>query len=291
MAQAQQVADQIQALTGVRVSLVGITSAGDTNPGDLATIGGAGVFVAAVRDAVVRGEADLAVHSMKDLPTEPLHDLELLAVPQRAPAADVLVAADNAQLVKLAAGALVGTGSPRRRAQLLRNRPDLDVVAIRGNVDSRLAMVARGELAAIVIAHAGLDRLGLTHHISEVLDSKRFLPAPGQGALALEGPSAGGSPYRDAIASINHPDSWAAVTAERSALASLEAGCSAPVAAYADCVDDQLILTVAVFDLEGREEISTTISGASADAELLGHNAAGELLARGANRLLGERVP
>jgi hydroxymethylbilane synthase len=290
MAQAQQVADQITAATGAPVELVGVTSLGDTSTAALTTIGGTGVFVTAVREAVLSGRADLAVHSMKDLPTGEVAELELVAVPPRGDPADALVARAG-ELRLLPAGAVIGTGSIRRRAQILRRRPDLDVAAIRGNVDSRLAMVERGEVAGVVLAKAGLDRLGLSDRITQVLDVGTFLPAPGQGALAVEAPLTCSRQFRRAVSAIDDADTRATVSAERAALADLEAGCSAPVGALATVARGVLSLTVVVLAADGGQELSAVTTGAPQDAVALGRAAAGDLLAGGANRFLGERVP
>lgn len=286
MTQARHVADQITAATGASVELIGITSVGDASTSALTSFGGMGVFVTAVREAVLSGKADLAVHSMKDLPTAPVSELELVAVPLRADPADVLVS-HLGPLRDLPAGSVVGTGSVRRRAQILRQRPDVTVTDIRGNVDSRIGMVDREELAAVVLAKAGLDRLGLADVATEVLDVATFVPAPGQGALAVEAPVACSRQFRNAVGALDDPDTRAAVVAERTALADLEAGCSAPVGALATVAGGVLSLTVTVLDLVGSQDVTTTVSGSPDRAVAVGHSAASDLLARGANRFLG----
>jgi hydroxymethylbilane synthase len=248
LAQSRAVGAQLAARTGRPLELVEVTTQGDVDPGSLAAIGGAGVFVAAVREALAAGRADVAVHSLKDLPTQPDLRLRLAAVPTREDPRDALVAAGTAGLAALPRGARVGTGSPRRRAQLAAARPDLDVRDLRGNVDTRIARVdgdaARGiaaDLDAVVLAVAGLRRLDRAGRISAVLEPELMLPAPGQGALAIEVRSelATEDPTRgpallDALAALDDPATRACVTAERSLLAALEAGCAAPVGALAE---------------------------------------------------------
>lgn len=232
LAQSNQVAQAVIAAVGEgSVELVRIRTEGDVNRGALATIGGTGVFVTAVREALLAGRVDLAVHSFKDLPTTPADGVTLSAVPPRGDPADALCARDGLTLAGLPAAARVGTGSPRREAQILLLRSDLRVVAVRGNVGTRLAGVRQGELDAVMLAAAGLRRLGLDRAITELFDPLRFLPAPGQGALAVEC-RAGESPWFAAgLAQLDDPAGrWAAI-AERAVLAGLEAGCSAPVSA------------------------------------------------------------
>ncbi len=242
MAQARRVASQLAALAGRPAELVEVTTRGDTDPAPLASMGGAGVFVAAVRQSVVEGRADVAVHSLKDLPTAPQPRLVLAATPAREDPRDALVARDGVPLAHLPTGARVGTGSPRRRAQLLDLRPDLTVLDIRGNVDTRLSRVdptAGHSLDAVVLAAAGLARLGRGDRITEVLDPDQMVPAPGQGALAVEaraeivGPDPVDLDLARALGALDDPNTRASVRAERTLLARLEAGCSAPVGALA----------------------------------------------------------
>lgn len=244
LAQSRWVAARIEAALGAPVELVEVTTRGDVDPAPLARIGGTGVFVAAVRQAVIDGAADLAVHSLKDLPTAADPHLTLAAVPTREDPRDALVGRDGARLADLPAGARVGTGSPRRRAQLAAARPDLQVVDLRGNVDSRLGRVLGADgpdaLDAVLLAVAGLVRLGREGAITQVLEPGMMLPAPGQGALAIEvrtDPADAGRAARgallDALAGLDDAATRAAVTAERSLLAALGAGCSAPVGALA----------------------------------------------------------
>ncbi len=243
-AQSGEIADRLAASTGRRVELVEVTTQGDTDLASLARIGGTGVFVGAVRRAVLEGRADVAVHSLKDLPTAPEPGLALAAVPPRVDPRDALVSRGATPLAELPPGARVGTGSPRRRAQLLGHRGDLRVVDIRGNVDSRLSRVQSGAdprhgLDAVVLAVAGLSRLGRQASITEILDPDDMVPAPGQGALAVEvrtDLAAADTPdpgLSRALAALDDPRTRASVLAERTFLARLEAGCSAPVGALA----------------------------------------------------------
>ncbi|MFI5711414.1 hydroxymethylbilane synthase [Kribbella sp. NPDC051620] len=235
--QANHIADRLRAL-GHEVELVPIVTTGDTNRAPVEQIGGTGIFVSALRDALLAGEIDIAVHSLKDLPTTPEPGLTLGAIPEREDPRDVLVARDGLSLGELPTGALVGTGSARRQAQLEALGLGLELTGIRGNVDTRIAMVTDGKLDAVVLARAGLARLGRLSEVTETLDPIQVLPAPGQGALGIE--------CRDdddvvlkALAPLEDPAVRAAVTAERQLLATLEAGCTAPVGALAEVVEGE----------------------------------------------------
>src|SRR6516165_9322275 len=186
IAQSRQVAGMLAERAGCRVEIVGVTTLGDVSRAQLTQIGGTGVFVSALRDALRSGEVDLAVHSLKDLPTGPAAGLVLAAVPARDDPRDALVARDGAKLADLPAGARIGTGSPRRAAQLALLRSDVTAVPIRGNANTRLAKVRDGELDAVVLAYAGLARIGHTDLVSEIFEPEDMVPAPGQGALAVE---------------------------------------------------------------------------------------------------------
>jgi hydroxymethylbilane synthase len=249
LAQARLVASALTAATGREVELVEVTTAGDTSTASLTQLGGTGVFVSALREALLSGHVDVAVHSLKDLPVDPAPGVALAAVPERADPRDVLVARDGLTLAALPTGASVGTGSPRRRAQLLAARPDLDVADVRGNVDTRLSYVAGGRLDAVVLAAAGLSRLGRLGEATEVLTYDVMLPAPGQGALAVE--TRAGDQLVGVVAALDDAATHAAVLAERAVLAVLEAGCSAPVGALAEVSGDELRLRVAVGDGAG----------------------------------------
>jgi hydroxymethylbilane synthase len=232
IAQSDSVARLLTERTGRRVEIVGVTTLGDVSKEHLTQIGGTGVFVSGVRDSLLRGEVDFAVHSLKDLPTGGAPGIALAAIPARDDPRDALVTRDGAKLADLPPGARIGTGSPRRAAQLMLLRADITCVPIRGNANTRLAKVRDGELDAVVLAYAGLARIGHADLVSEVFEPDDMVPAPGQGALAVEC-RADDSELVELLATIDHPATRAAVTAERGLLAALEAGCSAPVGAYA----------------------------------------------------------
>lgn len=279
------VADALRA-QGHEVELVRITTHGDVSDAPLASLGGAGVFVGAVRAAVVAGDAELAVHSFKDLPTAPADGLVLAAVPVREDVADALCARDGLTLDQLPIGARVGTGSPRRAAQLLARRPDLVVAAIRGNVETRLRR-AGADLDAVVLAAAGLNRLGLGGAITERLSPDAFLPAPAQGALAVECRSDAPAELRAALAALDDAPTRLAALAEREVLARLEAGCAAPVAAHATVAAGRLRLTASVVALDGSRQVRAHGEGPvdEAGAIALGAGVAADLLASGAAEL------
>ncbi|MFE9371873.1 hydroxymethylbilane synthase [Streptomyces sp. NPDC006711] len=302
MAQSGQVADAVRQLTGRQVELVEITTYGDTSREHLAQIGGTGVFVVALREALLRGEVDFAVHSLKDLPTAQHPDLVLAAVPVREDPRDVLVARDGLTFAELPAGARVGTGSPRRMAQLNAyargHGMTIETVPIRGNIDTRVGYVTKGELDAVVLAAAGLNRIGRGDVVTEILSVDTVLPAPGQGALAIEC-AAANADLAAVLAELDDPFTRAAVTAERSLLAALEAGCSAPVGALADVLDDgqavhemRLRGVVGTTDGSSLVQLSTTgpVPTSHDEAMALGRELADEMLAKGAAGLMGERA-
>src|SRR3954470_17367043 len=240
LTQSQTVADALTEVSGVPVELVHVSTYGDRSTEAIAQLGGTGVFVSALRDALHAGTVDLAVHSFKDLPTAPTPGLTVAAVPAREDPRDVLVARDGLTLGELPPGARVGTGAPRRMAQLRALGLGLEVVPIRGNVDTRLGRVAggsgAGDLDAVVLARAGLSRLGRLAVVTETLDPLQVLPAPAQGALAVECRTSDAR-TRELLGRLEDPASRPCVVAERSLLATLEAGCSAPVAAYAEIAE------------------------------------------------------
>ena len=292
MVQAQRVADDLRAATGRSVELVAITTYGDVSRESLAQIGGTGVFVSALRDALLGGAVDLAVHSLKDLPTAPAPGITLAAVPVREDPRDALVARDNLTLGELPAGARVGTGSPRRAAQLRALGLGLEVVEVRGNVDTRLQMVHDGTVDAVLLARAGLARLGRLDAVTEVLDPLQMLPAPGQGALAVECTD---PEVAALLAVLDDTATRQVVSAERALLAALEAGCSAPVGALGAAAegDDgpELYLRAVVSSLDGAVAVRRSATGPMTAADTIGHDLAAELLAEGAAELMGERVP
>jgi hydroxymethylbilane synthase len=288
LAQAQTVAAALAA-TGRTVDLVEITTHGDLSREPLAAIGGTGVFVSALRDALLTDRIDLAVHSFKDLPTAPADGLTVAATPPREDPRDVVVARDRLTLAELPPGARVGTGAPRRVAQIRALGLGLDLVPVRGNVDTRLQRVADGTLDAVVLARAGLARLGRLDEITEVLDPLQMLPAPGQGALAVE--CRVDDDLVDALRVLDEPTTRSAVTAERSLLAALGAGCTAPVGAYAEAAegDDglELYLRAVVVSLDGAESIRKSATGPLTAAERIGRDLAADLLDDGAGALVG----
>jgi hydroxymethylbilane synthase len=292
--QSQTVADAITAATGAPVELVPIVTEGDRSSAAIAQLGGTGVFVAAIRRALVEGTVDLAVHSYKDLPTAAEPGLAIAAVPGREDPRDALVARDGLTLGELPPGSRVGTGAPRRVAQLRALGLGLDIVPIRGNVDTRLARVAGlgggpADLDAVVLARAGLARLGRLDVVTETLDPLQVLPAPAQGALAVEC-RAGDARTRELIGRLEDPAARACVQAERSTLAALEAGCSAPVAAYAEVAEGdagpELFLRASVTAIDGSDAVRGSVSGRLPEATALGRALATELLDRGAAELM-----
>jgi hydroxymethylbilane synthase len=287
MTQSGLVADALTARTGHEVELVGVTTEGDVSKANLAQIGGTGVFVSGLREKVLSGEVDFAVHSLKDLPTLPAEGITLAAVPLRDDPRDALCG--TAKLADLPRGARIGTGSPRRMALLRGLRHDVDVVPIRGNADTRLRKVTEGELDAIVLAYSGLVRIDRVEEISEVFDPGQMLPAPGQGALAVEC-RADRTDLIEILATLDDPASRAAVTAERALLAGLEAGCSAPVGAYAALEDRTLHLIGVVAGYDGERQVRLSKSGHPESAERLGRDLAARMIAEGADQLMGERT-
>ena len=272
LAQTTTIVRAIAAKTGEEPEVVTVSTLGDRSTESLASIGGTGVFASALREALLAGECDVLVHSLKDLPTAPHPGLVIAAVPKRADARDALCARDALTLDTLPAGARVGTGSPRRAAQLRSRRPDLEVVDIRGNVDTRLGFVASGELDAVVLAVAGLHRLGRLDSVTEYLDLNGWPTAAGQGALAIEVRE--GS--EKLVSALNHPTSRLLVEAERQTLALLEAGCAAPVGVHALAEDGMLFLDARVYATDGSTYLTSSHALYLADAT----DAAGELAAR-----------
>jgi len=307
IAQSGDVARLITERTGRRVEIAGITTLGDVSREHLTQIGGTGVFVSALRESLLRREVDFAVHSLKDLPTGAAPGIVLAAIPSRDDPRDALVGRDGAKLADLPAGARIGTGSPRRAAQLAMLRGDVTCVPIRGNANTRLAKVRDGQLDAVVLAYAGLARIGRIDLVSEIFEPDDMVPAPGQGALAVECRAEDGE-LTELLAMIDHPASRAAVTAERSLLAALEAGCSAPVGAYAEfrqASPDRLQLHGVVIGVPAatRQTVgpdATAGSGAmvvrergeadAAGAARLGRELAARMLALGAADLIGAKT-
>lgn len=281
--QAEWVAARLTSL-GVAVEMIHITTQGDVKTGPLGQIGGQGLFTKEIQRALLDEQIDLAVHSLKDLPTADVPGLAIAAVPPRESIHDVLVGPFRA-LDELPSGARIGTGSLRRRAQLLHQRPDLQLLEIRGNVDTRLRKLDTGEYDTIVLAQAGLSRLGLAERIAYVIPPTMMLPAVGQGALGLE-TRAADQATRQLLQPLNDSATYEAVTAERTLLQALRAGCLAPVGAWARRVGSELKLEAVVLDPDGSERLFVEQSGPSSQAAELGQQVAEQLLERGAAALI-----
>ncbi|RZI79050.1 MAG: hydroxymethylbilane synthase, partial [Microbacterium sp.] len=268
---------------------------GDVNSAPLATMGGTGVFVSALRDALLAGEVDVAVHSLKDLPTAPADGIALAAIPQREDPRDVIVARDGLTLGELPQGSKVGTGSPRRVAQLEALGLGIELVGTRGNVDTRIGKVASGELDAVVLARAGMARLDRLGEVTEVLDPIQVLPAPGQGALAIECRASDADLVTLLEEALDDPRTRAAVTCERTVLSELEAGCSAPVGALAEVVEgedgEELWIRAVANSLDGSLAVRLSASGPYDDPIGLGRKLAAEMIADGAHDLLDQFGP
>jgi len=275
------------------IEIIPIVTEGDTSNAAINQLGTTGVWVSAIRTALLNNEIDIAVHSFKDLPTAPAEGITIGAVPVREDSRDALVARDGLTLGELPAGARVGTGSPRRAAQLNALGLGLEVVGLRGNVDTRVQRVLNGDLDAVVLAYAGLRRLGREDVVTEVLDPIQVLPAPAQGALAIECRTEDVEVIA-LLSALDHADTRAAVTAERALLAALEAGCSAPVGALADIVDSddgsassEVFLRGSVTAVDGSAAVRLSATGPTTDADGVGRRLAAELLADGADQLMG----
>lgn len=270
------------------VELVHITTRGDTDHSPLVSLGGSGVFVARLREALLAGEIDLAVHSSKDLPAKDAPGLRIAAFPLREDPRDVLCSRDALGLRALAEGARVGTGSPRRAAQILRLRPDLEVVDIRGNVPTRLRRISE-DLDAVVLAAAGLKRLGLLDAVTEYLDPALFLPPAAQGALAVECREDADPELLSLLGAVEDPATRMAVTAERSLMNALDAGCAAPVGAWARPEGADLLLEAAVIAADGSAELRlralAPLDSGVDGASRLGEELAARLLDAGAGRI------
>lgn len=289
--QSDWVAAQLVA-NGAAVEIVEISTTGDVQQqGPVTTIGAQGVFTKEIQTALLAGDVDVAVHSLKDLPTQEVEGLTLAAVPTRENPADALVATNAASLDELPHAARVGTGSLRRRAQLLALRPDLNVLAIRGNVDTRLRKLDAGEYDAIVLAVAGLTRLGWAERLSELLEPPRMLPAPGQGALGIECRT-GDAETLAVLAPLDDAVTRSAVIAERAMLAALHGGCSAPVAAWGRVEGGVLHLDGLVAELDGNVVLRASASApVEQSPEALGRRVAEDLIRQGAAELVAAARP
>ena len=288
--QADWVAARLEAL-GRTVELVPITTTGDREQrGPIGSLGSQGVFTKEIQRALLENRIDLAVHSLKDLPTEPIPGLSLAAVPERESVHDALICREQTLLADLPGGVRIGSGSMRRRTQILHHRPDLKLVDIRGNVDTRLAKLDGGQYDAIILAEAGLKRLGLASRITERIDSAIMLPAVGQGALGLE-TRTDDDTTRAALAPLDHPETHTAVLAERAMLATLHGGCLAPIAAWAYFEGDCLVLTGRVLSVDGVKRTEATETASNRECVALGQQVAQRLLAQGAADLIAGSRP
>jgi hydroxymethylbilane synthase len=304
VAQSKQVAAALSAALSRPVELVEVVTDGDRSAAAISQLGGTGVFVAALREALIRGDVDLAVHSLKDLPTAPDPRITLAAVPLREDPRDALICPAGHTLGELPPGSRVGTGSPRRTAQLRALGLGFDVVPVRGNVDTRIRKATSGELDALILARAGLARLERLVEITEVIDPLQMLPAPGQGALAVECRAGDADLAADLRAALDDAPSRMAVAAERAVLAALEAGCTAPVGALADPVEPDLdddpaavvdgvgaiYLRAVAASLDGSRALRLSATGSPADPEALGRRLAADLLDMGAAELVRTTV-
>ncbi len=287
LTQAQRVADKLAAnWPRYEFELKEISTKGDrVLEKDLAEIEGKGIFIKEIEVALLNEEIDLAVHSCKDLPSDLPCGLEVVAIPRRANPVDVLVAKEDLTLDQLPQGARLGTGSLRRKSQLLAYRPDLQIESIRGNVETRLEKLAAGELDGLVLAAAGLERLGKEEVITQYLEPKVCLPAPRQGALAVEGRT-GDQELKKLVAKINDPVSVITVTAEYAFLNRIEGGCKVPVGAYAQLKVDKLEIEGIVGRVDGSQVLRERISGLQEEADKLGIELAEKLIDQGARDIL-----
>ncbi len=283
--QAEWVAARLTA-AGIAVELVPITTQGDVLRMPISEAGGMGLFTKELQHALLDRRIDLAVHSLKDLPTDPAPGLALAATPPRESVRDVLLCREPLELRQLPRGAVVGTGSLRRRAQTLALRPDLKTADIRGNLDTRIRKLTDGEFDAILLAEAGLKRLGLMARATQIFDPLEMLPAVGQGALGLETRS-DDEPVRRAVAAVNDSATFAAVTAERALFAHLRGGCLAPVGAWARIAEDgALKLDAVVLSADGDRRLAAESAGDLDEAAALGRLVAEQLISQGASELI-----
>jgi len=284
--QAEFVRDWLARAAGVGAEIIKIRTAGDQfQQGSVAAIGQKGVFIKEIEDALLARSVDLAVHSLKDVPTEIPEGLGLAAIPERNDPRDCLVSRSGARLTALPQGARVGTSSLRRQAQLRRARPDLDVRELRGNVDTRLRRVEEGALDATVLAYAGLRRLKLDARVTEILPPEVMLPAVGQGALAVE-TRTDDRETRECLAAFDHAETRVSVSAERAVLARLEGGCQVPLGAWGRVEGGRLVLDACVCAVDGSEVVRDRATGSREQPEELGRALGEKLLAAGADRLL-----
>jgi hydroxymethylbilane synthase len=284
--QAEFVRQQLFQLADVEAEIVIIKTSGDKlSQAPLSQVGGKGIFVKELEDALFEEKVDLAVHSVKDIPTEMQPGLSFPAICKRADVRDCLVSGNGATLANLRSGARVGTGSLRRQAQLLHLRPDLDMRDLRGNVDTRLRKVESGEYDAVVLAKAGLDRLGASHRISEILPPEICMPAVGQGAIGVEC-RAGDNATSEILDKLNHPETRNAIIAERTLLGLLEGGCQVPVGAWARVERDELVMEACVCSVDGKQYVKQRLTGPPDQPRPLGEQMARVLIDSGAQNIL-----
>jgi hydroxymethylbilane synthase len=284
--QAHYVQDALRRMAGVESEIVVVKTAGDrAAQSSIGQLGLKGVFIKELEDALLGGRVDLAVHSMKDVPTDTPAALCIAAITERADVRDCLVSKKSAPLAALPAGARIGTSSLRRQAQLRNRRGDLAVVELRGNVDTRLRKVEQGELDGVVLAKAGLDRLGWSERISEVFAPEFMLPAVGQGALGIECRADDADVIR-AVGALDHSTTRAALEAERSLLKQLEGGCQVPLGAWARVANGSLALDACLLSPDGTQCIRDQIGGRAEEAAVLGSMLAERLFAKGAKEIL-----
>jgi hydroxymethylbilane synthase len=288
--QANHIRERLALLHGVESELIRIRTSGDNfQNSPVAQVsqqtGTKGVFIKELEEALIDGTADLAVHSMKDVPTENPAGLTFPAITKREDVRDCLISRDGAKLKDLASGARIGTSSLRRQAQLRHYRPDLKLLDLRGNVDTRLKKVAAGDFDAIVLATAGMNRLGAGDKITQILPPEIMLPAVGQGALGIETRADARETIR-LVAALDDPESHVAVTAERALLRELEGGCQVPLGAWGRWEDGGLRLEAGVFSADGTEFVRKELRGPAEDAEELGERLGQMLIEAGADRIL-----
>lgn len=284
--QANHIAERF-AEYGIATEIIYIKTSGDRfQQAGVNQIGVKGVFIKEIEDALLDGRVDVAVHSMKDVPTETPAGLMIAAICEREDPRDCLLSHGGRRFASLAKGARVGTGSLRRQAQLRHARPDLEYVELRGNVDTRLRKLDDGDYAAIVLAKAGLDRLGLSERVTEVFSAETCLPAVGQGALGIEARTEHDARLGEALKKLDHAATNAAVTAERALLRELEGGCQVPLGAWARSEDSELVLDACIVSVDGAEYIRKRSTGKAEEAESLGRGLAREMIAAGGGKIL-----
>ena len=288
--QANHIRERLAQLHGIESELIRIRTSGDHfQSASVAQVseqtGTKGIFIKELEEALLAGAADLAVHSMKDVPTENPAGLIFPAITQREDVRDCLISRDGAKLKDLQSGARIGTSSLRRQSQLRHYRPDLELLDLRGNVDTRLRKIAAGEFGAIVLATAGVNRLGSSDKITEILSTEIMLPAVGQGALGIETRADDRDTVR-LVTALDDAESHAAVTAERALLRELEGGCQLPLGAWARHENGELRLEACVFSADGKEFVRNELRGDAEDAEKLGVHLGQILIEAGADRIL-----